>query len=154
MKHRRFTESAYQIHRARGKHAGAGTLLNCLVPAFRLRNDQARRRTNKMRFLTIVAACVALGGCWTSGQEAATANRPGDQFVGQNVDAVVARFGKPSGRKKMDNDQMTYVWEFAAADLPSNQTSYTGQAGLYGDGRTPGSMSEAPRFCKISVVTS
>ena len=42
-----------------------------------------------MRILTIVAACVALGGCWTSGQDAATANRAGDQFVGQNVDAVV-----------------------------------------------------------------
>ena len=107
-----------------------------------------------MRILTIMAACVALCGCWTSGQEAGTANRSGDQFVGQNVDAVVARFGKPSGRKKMDNDQMTYVWEFAAADLPSNQTSYTGQAGLYGDGRTPGSMSDDLRFCKISVVTS
>jgi hypothetical protein len=107
-----------------------------------------------MRILTIVAACVALGGCWTSGQDAATANRPSDQFVGQNVDTVVARFGKPTGRKKMDNDQMTYVWEFPATDLPGGQTSYTGQAGLYGDGRTPGSMSDDPRFCKISVVTS
>ena len=74
-----------------------------------------------MRILGIVALCVALGGCWTSGQEVTPSNRAGDQFVGQNVDAVVARFGKPVSRKKMDNDQMTYVWELAAADLPGNQ---------------------------------
>ena len=48
-----------------------------------------------MRFLAIVALCAALGGCWTSGQEAANSNRAGEQFVGQNIDAVVARFGKP-----------------------------------------------------------
>src|SRR6476660_8010789 len=81
------------------------------LPCSRLAVEKVsgRRGTTKMRILTI-AACVALGGCWTSGQDAATANRPGDQFVGQNVDTVVARFGKPTGRKKMDNDQMTYVW--------------------------------------------
>ena len=107
-----------------------------------------------MRILTIMAACVALCGCWTSGQEAATANRPGDQFVGQNVDAVVARFGKPSGRKKMDNDQMTYVWELPATDLPGNQKSFTGNGRLYEDGYTPGAMSDDLRSCKVSVVTS
>ncbi len=54
----------------------------------------------------------------------------------------------------MDNDQMTYVWELAATDLPRNQRSYTGDAGLYGDGQTPGAMSDDPRFCKVSVITS
>jgi hypothetical protein len=107
-----------------------------------------------MRIPTILGLCAALGGCWTSGQDVTTSTRPGDQFVGQNVDAVVARFGKPAGRKKLDNDQMTYVWELAAADLPGNQRIYTGQGGLYGDGRTPGSMSDDPRFCKLSVTTS
>ena len=107
-----------------------------------------------MRILGIVALCVALGGCWTSGQEVTASNRAGDQFVGQNVDAVVARFGKPVSRKKMDNDQMSYVWELAAADLPGNQKAYTGQAGLYGDGLTPGSMSDDLRFCKLTVITS
>jgi hypothetical protein len=107
-----------------------------------------------MRTLKVVALCTALGGCWTSGQEAATSTRPGDQFVGQNVDAVVARFGKPNERKKLENDQMTYVWELAAANLPPNQRIHTGQAGLYGDGQTPGYMSDDPRFCKLSVTTS
>jgi hypothetical protein len=107
-----------------------------------------------MRILTIVALCIALGGCWTSGQQAATTTRPGDQFVGQNVDAVVGRFGKPAGRKKLDNDQMTYFWELPATDLPGNQRSYSGDAGLYGDGRTPGAMSDDVRLCKLSVITS
>jgi hypothetical protein len=107
-----------------------------------------------MRILAIVALCAALGGCWTSGQEAANSNRAGEQFVGQNIDAVVARFGKPLGRKKTDSDQTTYVWELLAADLPGNQKTHTGQAGLYGDGSTPGAMSDDPRFCKLSVTTS
>jgi len=84
-----------------------------------------------------------------------TPRRPGDQFVGQNVDAVVARFGKPAGRKKLDNDQITYFWELEAAKASSaNQETYTGQGGLYGDGRTPGYISDDPRFCKLSVTTS
>ena len=107
-----------------------------------------------MRTLEIVALCAILGGCWTSGQDVTTPTRFGDQFVGQNVDLVVARLGKPAGRKKLDNDQMTYVWELAAADLPANQRTDTGQGGLYGDGHTPGAMSDDPRFCKISVITS
>lgn len=107
-----------------------------------------------MRILAILVICTALGGCWTSGQEPTTSNRPGGQFVGQNVDAVVARFGKPVGRKKLDNDQMSYVWELAAADSSGDQKTNPGQGGLYGDGHTPGSMSDDPRFCKISVTTS
>ena len=107
-----------------------------------------------MRILKIAGLCAVLGGCWTSGQEVATSSGYGDQFVGKDVDAVVARLGKPTGRKKMDNDQMTYVWEFAAAEVPANQRSSTGQAGLYGDGQNPGAMSEDLRTCKVSVVTS
>jgi len=67
---------------------------------------------------------------------------------------VVARFGKPAGRKKLDNDQMNYVWELAATDQSGSQRTHSGQAGLYGDGRTPGEMSDDPRFCKLSVTTS
>ena len=107
-----------------------------------------------MRILGVAVLCLALGGCWTSGQDVATANRSGDQFVGQNVDAVVARFGKPTGRMRADNDQMTYVWELAPIDSSGNQRTQTGDAGLYGDGHTPGYMSDDPRLCKISVTTS
>ena len=106
-----------------------------------------------MRTLKIVVLCAILGGCWT-GQDVTSPARPDGQFVGQNVDAVVARFGKPTGRKRLDNDQMTYVWELAAADLPANQRTDTPQGGLYGDGHTPGAISDDPRFCKISVITS
>ena len=112
-----------------------------------------------MRILKIVGLCVALGGCWTTEHDVATSTRPdstrpGNQFVGKNVDAVVARLGKPGGHKKTDNDQDTYVWEFVAADLPANQKSFTPQGGLYGDGLTPGAVSDDPRVCKVSVVTS
>jgi len=107
-----------------------------------------------MRIPKIVVLCVALGGCWTSGQDVATPRQSGSQFVGKNVDAVVARFGKPTSRK-VDNDQTTYFWQLDAATDPSgNQKAYTGQGGLYGDGRTPGYMSDDPRFCKLSVTTS
>jgi hypothetical protein len=107
-----------------------------------------------MRILAILAMCAALGGCWTSGQEAAAPSPASNQFVGKSVDAVVARFGKPAGRKKLDNDQMTYVWELAAADSSGEQKTGSGPGGLYGDGHTPGAMSDDPRFCKISVTTS
>jgi hypothetical protein len=108
-----------------------------------------------MRIPWILGLCAALGGCWTSGQDATTSRRPGDLLVGQNVDAVVARFGKPAGRKKLDNDQTTYFWELEAVTASSaNQETYTGQGGLYGDGRTPGYISDDPRFCKLSVTTS
>ena len=40
----------------------------------------------KMRILGIVALCAAPGGCAASRQEVAT--RLGDQYVGQNVDAL------------------------------------------------------------------
>jgi hypothetical protein len=107
-----------------------------------------------MRIPKIVVLCVALGGCWTSGEGVATSRQSGDQFVGKNVDAVVARFGKPTSRK-VDNDQTTYFWQLDAATDPSgSQKAYTGQGGLYGDGRTPGYMSDDPRFCKLSVTTS
>jgi hypothetical protein len=107
-----------------------------------------------MRTLGVAVLCLALGGCWTSGQDVATSNRSGDRFVGQNVDAVVARFGKPTGRMRGDNDQMTYVWELPPLDWSGNKRTQTGDAGLYGDGHTPGYMSDDPRLCKISVTTS
>lgn len=113
-----------------------------------------------MRILKIVAVCAALGGCGAMWQDATTTTRPGDQsvgqnFVGQNVNSLVTQFGKPISKKKMDNDQTSYVWELeAATDSAGNERTHTGQAGLYGDGRTPGYMSDDPRFCKLSVTAS
>jgi len=136
------------------QHFAPGCVRNPLLQPFGWENIRRLRWMSHMRNLAIVVMCTALGGCWTSGQEAATSSKIGDQFVGQNVDAVVARFGKPVGRKKLDNDQMGYVWELAAVESTGDQNIPTGAGGLYGDGRTPGQMSDDPRFCKISVTTS
>jgi hypothetical protein len=46
---------------------------------------------NQMRILIIAGLCAILGGCWTAGQDVATSSRYGEQFVGKDVDAVVAR---------------------------------------------------------------
>lgn len=105
-----------------------------------------------MRALQAAALCITLGGCWTSGQTVTSARW--DQFVGQNVEAVATRFGQPTGRKKMDNDQMLYVWDLPSVDWSGNQKTHSGQGGLYGDGQTPGYMSDDPRICKLSVTAS
>jgi hypothetical protein len=104
--------------------------------------------------INIVVLCAALGGCGTSGQGGTTSNRTGDQFIGKNVDAVIARFGNPSQRKKLDNDQLVYVWQLLATDLPENQKSFSGYGGLYGDGLTPGAISDDIRSCRLTVTTS
>ena len=110
----------------------------------------------KMRTLPATLLCVALsitlGGCWTSGQSVTSARW--DQFVGQNVQVVATRFGQPTGRKKLDNDQTLYVWELPPLDWSGNKKTHAGPGGLYGDGQTPGYMSDDPRMCKLSVTTS
>jgi hypothetical protein len=105
-----------------------------------------------MRALRVAILCTALGGCWTSGQTVTSARS--EQFVGQNVQVVATRFGQPAGRKKLDNDQMLYVWELPSLDWSGNKKTYSGDGGLYGDGQTPGHMSDDPRMCKLSVTTS
>jgi len=108
-----------------------------------------------MRILEIVAVCAVLGGCAAPGQEAASTSRLGDQFVGKNASSLVPRFGKPVSRDKTDNGQTTYVWELdTATDSPDDRRTDTGDAGLYGDGHTPGYMSDDPRLCKMSVTVS
>ena len=102
--------------------------------------------------LLCIALSITLGGCWTSGQTAASARW--DQFVGQNVQVVATRFGQPTGRKRLDNDQMLYVWELPSLDWSGNKRTHSGAGGLYGDGQTPGYMSDDPRMCKLSVTTS
>lgn len=108
-----------------------------------------------MRILEIAALCVALGGCAASPQGVASTSPFGGQFVGKDIDALVARIGRPASAKKMDDGQGSYVWELAAAtDSAGDRRIHRGDAGLYGDGHTPGYMSDDPRFCKVSVTTS
>jgi hypothetical protein len=114
--------------------------------------------TTKMRILEIVALCAAMSGCGWPRQEMTT--RPGDQvtgqnFIGQNVTSLVTQFGNPVSRKKTDNNQTSYAWELeAATDLGDDRRIHTGYGGLYGDGHTPGYMSDDPRRCKMSVTVS
>jgi hypothetical protein len=111
-----------------------------------------------MRILVIVALSATLVGCGAPRPEMAQAStsRLGDQFVGQNVTALVAQFGKPVSRKKIDNDQITYVWDLEAPTEPpdNRRTIDTGGGGLYEDGHTPGYFSDDLRLCKMSVTVS
>src|ERR1700682_1981187 len=54
-----------------------------------------------MRKFGIVALCVALGACAASREEVVA--RLGSQYVGQNVDALVVKFGPPANTFKMNS---------------------------------------------------
>src|SRR5258708_12283468 len=62
-----------------------------------------------MRILGIVALGAALGGCAASRQEVAT--RLGDEYVGQNVDALVIKFGPPASTFKMNSGDTSSIWQ-------------------------------------------
>lgn len=92
-----------------------------------------------MRVPAIVAfgAALMLAACAASRQEVAA--RLGDQFVGQNVDALVVQFGPPTSTFKMNGGQSSYVWQLTAVtDIVTDRGS--GQA--------------QTRFCKVSVIAS
>ncbi|OIQ70342.1 hypothetical protein GALL_480460 [mine drainage metagenome] len=108
-----------------------------------------------MRILEIVALCAALGGCAGTWQQTTSTSHAGDQFIGKDVNALVAQIGRPTSSKRIDDGQASYVWELAAAaDSANDRRIHTGNAGLYGDGYTPGYISDDPRLCTISVITS
>src|SRR5206468_9962532 len=56
-----------------------------------------------MRNLAMMALCAALMGCAASLEEVAT--RLGAQYVGQNVDALVVKFGPPASTFKMNSGE-------------------------------------------------
>ena len=64
---------------------------------------------SRMRFLGIVALCAALGGCAASRQEVIA--RLGEQYIGQNVDALVVKFGPPASTFKMNSGDTSYIWQ-------------------------------------------
>jgi hypothetical protein len=92
-----------------------------------------------MRIADIVAlgAALALAACAASRQEVAA--RLGDQFFGQNVDALVVKFGPPTSTFKLNSGQSSYVWQLTAV------TDIAVDRG-YGQAQT--------RFCKVSVIAS
>jgi hypothetical protein len=97
---------------------------------------------------------VALGGCSMPRiPEAAVATaQPADHLVGQNLDALIARFGPPARTSPADNDQTTVVWQF---ETPARTSPPTGAGGLYGDGGSPGYVAQdySP-FCRVTAVVS
>jgi hypothetical protein len=78
-----------------------------------------------------------LAACAASRQEVAA--RLGDQFIGQNVDALVVKFGPPTSTFKLNSGQSSYVWQLTAV------TDIAVDRG-YGQAQT--------RFCKVSVIAS
>jgi hypothetical protein len=90
-----------------------------------------------MRVLGIVALCAALCGCAASKREVAA--RLGDQYIGQNVDALVVQFGPPTSVFKMNSGQSSYIWQLSAVtDIATDR----------------GSGTASTRYCKVSVITS
>ena len=108
-----------------------------------------------MRSIGAAVLCVVLSSGWASAQNAAPSTRAGNQFVGKDVHVVADRFGQPTGRKKLDNDEMLYVWELGPPDQSAKRRTPTeGYGGRYEDGETPGYMTDDPRICKLTVIAS
>ncbi|HET7885089.1 MAG TPA: hypothetical protein VFL62_02570 [Bradyrhizobium sp.] len=108
-----------------------------------------------MRSIGAGVFCVVLSCGWATAQDAAPSTQAGSQFVGQNVQVVADKFGLPTGRKKMDNDEMFYVWELGPPDPRAKRRRTTeGYGGRYEDGETPGYMTDDPRICKLTVIAS
>jgi hypothetical protein len=118
-----------------------------------------------MRLASTMLLCAVLGGCSlsmpsismpslsASHEAPASAARPAEQYVGKNLDTLVAQWGPPKKSQPLDNDQTSYVWQFETADeaLPP-----TGDGGIvYGDGWSPGYVSSGySPFCRVNVVAS
>jgi len=90
-----------------------------------------------MRSLAVVALCAALAGCAASREE--VVSRLGDQYVGQNVDALVVKFGPPANAFKMNSGETSYIWQLG------NQTNINTDRG---------SGIASTQYCKVSVIAS
>ncbi len=90
-----------------------------------------------MRFLVTLTVCTALAGCAASREQVAA--QLGSQYVGQNVDQMVMKFGPPASTFRMNNGGASYQWQL---------TSVTDIRG--GDGYGQAST----RFCKVTVATN
>jgi hypothetical protein len=92
-----------------------------------------------MRFMGIVAlgAAAMLVGCAASKQEVVA--RLGEQYIGQNADALVMKFGPPASTFKMNSGDTSYIWQLG------NQTNINTDRG---------SGIASTQFCKVSVVAN
>jgi hypothetical protein len=89
------------------------------------------------KFGLLAAAAIGLAGCAASRQDVVA--RLGSEFVGQNVDALVVKFGPPSSMFKMNSGGSSYQWQLTAI------TDMAGDRGF---------AQAQTRFCKVSVITS
>lgn len=90
-----------------------------------------------MKTLTALILLLILGGCAASRQEVVA--RLGQEFVGQNVDKLILKFGPPAQTFRLNSGQGSFVWQLTAV------TDIVGSDG-YAEAST--------RFCKVSAVTS
>jgi hypothetical protein len=90
-----------------------------------------------IRILGVAVLSAALVDCAASKQEVAT--RLGDQYVGQNADALVMKFGPPASTFKMNSGDTSYIWQLG------NQTNIVADRGT-GVATT--------QFCKNSVIAN
>ena len=63
----------------------------------------------------------------------------GDQYVGQNVDALVVKFGPPASTFKMNSGDTSCIWQLG------NQTNIVTDRGV---------GTASTQFCKVSVIAS
>lgn len=86
----------------------------------------------------VAALCAAaLAGCAASRQD--VAKRLDNDFVGQRIDAMVARFGPPSKSFRLDSGDTSYQWQL------STVTDIATERG-YGQAHT--------RHCRVTVMAS
>jgi len=90
-----------------------------------------------MRILKVFALCFLFSGCAASRQEVAA--RLGQEYIGQNVDQLVVRFGPPASTFRMNSGQSSYIWQLSAV------TNINAERG-YGTAQT--------NYCKVSVIAS
>ena len=91
-----------------------------------------------MHRLGFALLALALGGCAASREEVAA--RLGAEYVGKNVDTVVAKFGPPTSMFKMNSGQTSYQWQLGnQTDIAVNDR---------------GSGYASTQYCKVSVIAS
>ena len=91
-----------------------------------------------LRLAATILCCVGVAGCAASREEVAA--RLGAEYVGKNVDTLVAKFGPPTSMFKMNSGQTSYQWQL------SDQTNIAVDRMGYGYAST--------RYCKVSVIAS
>jgi hypothetical protein len=81
---------------------------------------------------------LALPGCVTAPRQQVAASL-GAEYVGQNVDVMVMKFGPPANSFKMNSGGASYVWQLSAVtDIDVDR----------------GSGTASTRYCKVAVVTA